>query len=74
MEEYYIYAFVAGASIYVVSVAYWLANALGKQGENDTLWFFVLVILNVYALLFLVTSKKYRDMLGRKRCQKVVLW
>ncbi len=60
-EQLIVYTCFLGWGFYgILIVPYIGAKILSKTGESERFWFFILVILNIWALLFIVIRPRFR--------------
>ncbi len=74
LDEIIIYGSIIGWGIYgILVVPYLGSKILMKTGESERYWFFLLVILNLWALLFILLRPSFRDGLSNSDVKKLII-
>ncbi len=61
IPEYILYVWIIFYGIYcILIVPYFGSKILLKTGESERFWFFILVLLNFWALLFILLRPSFR--------------
>jgi len=73
-SELIIYVCIIGWGIYgILIVPYFGSKILQKTGESERFWFFILAILNLWALLFILFRPSFRKGINRSDLRKLIL-
>jgi hypothetical protein len=74
-SEIIIYScFIGWAAYGILIVPYFGSQILQKTGESERFWFFILVILNLWALIFVLLRPKFRKGLDKSDLIKLSLF
>ena len=66
IPEYIFYAWIIFYGIYfILIVPYFGSQILMKTGESERFWFFILVLLNFWAILFILLRPSFRKGLNK---------
>ena len=57
----------------ILIVPYFGAKIMQKTGESELFWFFVLVLLNLWALLFILFRPCFREGLSKSDIRKLII-
>lgn len=73
-DEIIIYGSIIGWGVYgILVVPYYGSQILMKTGESERFWFFILVILNLWALLFILLRPSFRKGLSSSDVKKLIM-
>ena len=75
LNEIVLYGAVIGWGVYcILIVPYFGSKILMKSGESERFWFFILVLLNLWALLFIIFRPSFRKGLSTSDLKALIIF